>query len=283
MRVWALSRGLLLTAVGAASAMSQTVSANGTTTVIPVPAGGVVAQMGIAGGFAGGGPLSSVAGKPYSAQQETQTIQTLADGTHITNGSQKVMTYRDSLGRTRVERTAVRPPGFMSEGSSPPVFIEVTDPVAGYRYSFDSNTKTAHRSQIGHGKVLTTIAPPPSPPPPGAAAVQAFQSGPNSATAQRPRPEISREPLGTQTMEGVLATGTRTTTTYPVGFFGNDRPITTTRETWMSRDLGMAILTKTSDPRSGETTMRVTNISLTEPDPSLFQPPADYEIVDPQK
>jgi hypothetical protein len=43
----------------------------------------------------------------------------------------------------------------------------------------------------------------------------------------------------------------------------------------------MAVMTKTSDPRSGEATMKLTNISRTEPDASLFQPPAGYEIVDP--
>ena len=87
--------------------------------------------------------------------------------------------------------------------------------------------------------------------------------------------------MGTQTIEGVLVDGTRNTTTYPVGFFGNDRPVSTVTETWNSRELGMAVLRKTSDPRSGETTMKLTNISRAEPSVSLFQPPADYEIVDP--
>jgi hypothetical protein len=43
----------------------------------------------------------------------------------------------------------------------------------------------------------------------------------------------------------------------------------------------MAVLTRTSDPRRGESTTKLTNISRAEPDPSLFQPPAGYEIVDP--
>ena len=71
------------------------------------------------------------------------------------------------------------------------------------------------------------------------------------------------------------------TTTWPVGFFGNDRPITTVTETWTSRELGMTVMTKTSDPRSGESTMRLSNISQAEPDASLFQVPSDYQTVDP--
>ncbi len=38
------------------------------------------------------------------------------------------------------------------------------------------------------------------------------------------------EQLAAQPIEGVLAEGTRTTTTYPAGFFGNDRPVTTINE-----------------------------------------------------
>jgi len=175
----------------------------------------------------------------------------------------------------------MQPPGFMTAGSTPPVFIEIVDPVAGVRYSFDSNSRTAHRSTFG--PVERRV---PAPPPAGRAVNKqvvlssAFVQG-KEANAQRPRPEISNEQLGTQTIEGVLVDGTRNTTTYPVGFFGNDRPVSIVSEIWNSRELGMAVLQETSDPRSGETTMKLTNISRAEPSISLFQPPADYEIVDP--
>jgi hypothetical protein len=88
--------------------------------------------------------------------------------------------------------------------------------------------------------------------------------------------------LGTETIEGVLAEGKRTTIVYPIGAVGNDRPITTVSETWMSTDLKTVVLSKHSDPRSGESTTRLTNISRAEPDPALFQIPSDYEIVDAQ-
>jgi hypothetical protein len=58
--------------------------------------------------------------------------------------------------------------------------------------------------------------------------------------------------------------------------------VTTISETWISHELNRAILTKSSDPRSGETTTRLTNISRAEPDPALFQVPADYQIDDAQ-
>jgi hypothetical protein len=56
-------------------------------------------------------PGGAVTGAPYSAEEVTEHVQTLADGTHITQPSPKTIFYRDSLGRTRIERTFPLPPG----------------------------------------------------------------------------------------------------------------------------------------------------------------------------
>jgi hypothetical protein len=247
---------------------------------------------GIVGGiaqFAGGTSAGSVSGRPYSALQQTETVQTLADGTHITQGAQKVMFYRDSLGRTRTERTMSPPPGFVGS-EPPPTLIEITDSVAGFYYTLDANSHVAHRTSFGPARwaaapngassparLVLTQTPLPAPPPPTPIALPAVRK-----PSQRPMPTTSQESLGTQSFEGVLADGTRMTTVYPVGFFGNDRPITTVDETWTSRELGMTVLQKMSDPRRGDTTTRLTGISQSEPDAALFQIPADYEIVDPK-
>ena len=229
------------------------------------------------------GPLSRITGQPFSAQEETETIQTLSDGTRITQPRQKVTFFRDSLGRTRTERTPPAPPG-LAAASSAPTVINIEDSVAGYRYSFDTNSHAAHRTPIAPIRVTKgeVAAPTSSNAVQGASTATSGRFQAAGANASQPRPEISNEQLGTQTMEGVLADGVRTTTTWPVGFFGNDRPVSSIRETWTSRELGMAVLSKSSDPRYGDTTTKVTNIQRAEPDPSLFQPPAGYEIVDPQ-
>src|SRR5215510_4735327 len=90
--------------------------------------------------------------------------------------------------------------------------------------------------------------------------------------------EANQESLGTQAIEGVMAEGTRITLTIPAGKIGNERPIVTVNERWYSQELQTVVLTKNSDPRMGETTYRLTNINRSEPDPSLFQVPADYTI-----
>lgn len=88
------------------------------------------------------------------------------------------------------------------------------------------------------------------------------------------------EQLGVSIIEGVSALGTRSTVTIPAGQIGNDKPIQIVDEQWYSDDLHATVLSKHSDPRMGETTYSLKNISRSEPDPSLFQVPAGYTIRD---
>jgi hypothetical protein len=92
--------------------------------------------------------------------------------------------------------------------------------------------------------------------------------------------EVNSEDLGTQTMEGLLATGVRTTRTIPAGEIGNDKPIRVVTEVWTSPDLKTIVYSKRSDPRMGEQTFKLTNIVRAEPDASLFAVPADFKITD---
>jgi hypothetical protein len=91
-------------------------------------------------------------------------------------------------------------------------------------------------------------------------------------------PATKEEDLGQQVLEGVTARGTRTTTVIPAGAIGNELPITVTSEEWFSPDLNVLVMTKHADPRSGETTYRLTGITRGEPDPSLFELPAGVTI-----
>ena len=84
------------------------------------------------------------------------------------------------------------------------------------------------------------------------------------------------ESLGTQFMEGVAVEGTRTTLTIPAGQIGNEQPINIVSERWFSPDLKVLVMSRQSDPRFGETTYRLTNITRAEPSPQLFEIPADF-------
>jgi TonB family protein len=91
----------------------------------------------------------------------------------------------------------------------------------------------------------------------------------------------AKESLGTQSIGGVTAEGTRTTVTIPAGAIGNERAIQIVSERWYSQELQTVVMTKHSDPRFGETTYRLTNVSRAEPDHSLFEVPAGFEFMPP--
>ena len=87
-------------------------------------------------------------------------------------------------------------------------------------------------------------------------------------------------PLEHKTIEGLPVEGRKTTTTIPAGQVGNEQPLTIVAEQWRSPDLNILVMTKHVDPRSGESTYRLTNIIRAEPDRSLFMVPPDYEVKD---
>lgn len=203
---------------------------------------------------------SAVTNSPYSIVEEIEHTQTLSDGTHISDKSETHL-YRDSYGRTRVEipyPSRIHLTGLAS--------IEISDPLAGKRYFLNVRER--------NGQVIVPLkklpvnpnVPPPPPPP-----------------IRSDSPKITHEDLGAQIIQGLLARGERYPTTVPVDSEGNDRPLVTVRETWMSSDLGRPVFMKVSDPRNGETITRLVSIDRSEPDPSLFQVPPDYVLRDPNQ
>jgi|ERR1700677_1604436 hypothetical protein len=190
-------------------------------------------------------------GCPLSAVIQVTITQTLADGTHIQTNF-KALVYRDSLGRIRYETH--------NPADTTPNMIEISDPVEGFSYFIlPQKDAVAYRYKLGPPRM---------------------QQSAQGQTTPAPEPKIATETLGVQQFEGVLATGTKTTRTTPAGAEGNDRALTTVRETWSSRDIGITLLEKTSDPRNGDSERRMTNLEHTEPEATLFQVPANYTLQD---
>jgi hypothetical protein len=129
----------------------------------------------------------------------------------------------------------------------------------------------------------TTIIAPPAPPV-GVAPAPPLGTGVEGANVEFFRHSSKHEPktekLEPRSFDGVMAEGTRTTVTIPAGELGNEQPINIVDERWYSPELQVIVMTRHSDPRSGETTYRLTNISRAEPAASLFQVPSDYAVKD---
>ena len=208
-----------------------------------------------------------VKGAPYSAVAISESIQTLGDGNRIRQSSSTTV-YRDSAGRTR--REVMKKDGTVQS-------IVISDPSTGINYSLDPQTRIALKSEFGG--ILKKIT---------AEQVearrrieldskQAAQNTPQAGVLAKKK-KSPAEPLGRQSFDGVEAEGSRTVVTIPAGQIGNDLPINVISEQWYSPDLQLLVMTKHSDPRTGETTYRLASINRAEPDSSLFEVPADYTV-----
>ena len=87
--------------------------------------------------------------------------------------------------------------------------------------------------------------------------------------------------LGTKEMEGVKVHGKMRSYEIPAGEIGNRNPIVVNSESWYAPDLQVTVLTRHSDPRSGDRIYRLSNIKRDEPAASLFTLPTDYTVKDP--
>jgi hypothetical protein len=255
-----------------------------------------------------------VTGAPYSADAVTEMTQTLADGNRIAR-TVTASVSRDSEGRTRRDQRLAALGPWMPDAQPRTVIIE--DPVAHASYMVDEEQKTAIKlpfmrqvkvsgpmsapmvadedtffeasvmsSDAGvvageSGKEVAHAGKP---------AVVAFSGTRTFATSMpdhmpdmRDMPPVERHDLGKQMIEGVEAVGTQSVTTIAAGAIGNEQPIRIVSERWYSEALHTVVMSKRSDPRTGEVVYRLTNLDRSEPSPALFQVPADYTVKDPMQ
>ena len=257
-----------------------------------------------------------VKGAPYSAQAINESVQTLAGGNRIVRQNTSTV-YRDSEGRTRRDQTITVVGGYSAAGE-PAQTTFINDPVASVNYILDAKNRTARKidysAKIAAEKGMVeamkakadamkakaaeggTSAGEKIAAEKAAAAGREFKfemrtgGGPGAGPVvagggpggfvmmMGDKKNTRKEELGKQTIEGVEAEGTRLTTTIPAGEIGNEQPIEMVFENWYSPELQTVIMSKHSDPRSGENTYRLTNINRTEPAHSLFEVPSDYTI-----
>ncbi|HEX3376307.1 MAG TPA: hypothetical protein VHS29_05565, partial [Candidatus Acidoferrales bacterium] len=188
-------------------------------------------------GVAAKGQFAPVQGAPYSATITNESIQTLSDGTKITQ-TMSGNVARDAQGRTRQD-APLPVIGNMSAADAPH-FVFIQDPVAQAAYTLNLTDKTAQKmpappmpppnanmnmagAMAGGGKVIMQMSDsmppgglPPGPPPEGIMLQRTFIASDQG--------KATTEDLGSQTMEGVQVTGVRTTRTIAAGEIGNDRP-----------------------------------------------------------
>ena len=245
---------------------------------------------------------SNVKNAPFSAEVVTQYDRTLDNGGHIHRESRGAI-FRDSQGRMRTENE----PSAVQPGSVKADHITIHDPIQQVIIYLDPKTKTA---TVVRSSDIEPIAPVVTAKQDKAkekskirvAGQPASGSGPSDTLSGSKAPGGAENltsttgvtsrtddtiltstpatvvPLGTRNIEGVNATGTRTTRIIHPGTMGNDKPIVSISDTWVSTDLRVTVLSETDDGQEGHSTMKLVNIVRGEPNAALFVIPVGYKV-----
>jgi hypothetical protein len=213
---------------------------------------------------------AAIPGSPFVAVVTVQSITTFPDGNRIVRTS-TVRYFRDGQGRTRTEREGV-------VGEDPVVQrtqVLINDPVSGHRMILHPAPKIAQvfKGVAGAAVPATLPAIEEESPPPFAL------MGLGMGIGARPLTEASSAvtSLGQKSINGAQATGRRLVRILPSGAIGNEKPITSTQEQWVSADLGIPVEIIENSTVGGQITVRLTQLTRVEPDSSLFTAPADYK------
>jgi hypothetical protein len=248
--------------------------ASAQTDAAPPPPGGPGMAIAVQGpGFGGAffherfGEGSVVTGEPMTATITSTRDTTLSDGNTIHNEDTSTE-YRDSQGRVRRELQfkLITP----ATGAKDGTLVIIMDPVAGKRYVLNPQKKTVHEMPLRPPRSGVTVT--------TGAGMQVSDAEPAVSAKMNQNENVSSESLGTKSILGLQAVGTKVTRTIPAGQIGNAKPIVVTTERWMSSELQIPLSIVHSDPMMGTMTTTVTSITRGEPDPSLFQVPSDYTV-----
>lgn len=199
---------------------------------------------------------------PFSAVVHTQWIRPLPEGGTYTVVNQRHVA-RDSRGHIYEERWLLVPKD--SDLKSQMNVIQVADPSQHTLYNCFTLAQPHRCNLLPFRESSTAIYKP--------------DAGPTGLLPNG-KGYSTHEDLGSRTLAGVETTGTRDSTTINAGVYGNDRPYSMTRESWYAQNIGINLLSELTGPHIGKQIFTLTDVSLSEPDPALFEIPDGYEVVD---
>lgn len=267
--------------------------------------------------FDGAMPMhaTSIKNAPYSAELVTEQQHNLADGNQIIN-KRSTMSYRDSVGRTRHEirdadgtlrrvtindavegatyilnpeakiATKIGAHRHMSGAGRGAAHMgarfEGTDKASGERVIVKrierAGNGEARKHMHEHVRIRVREAMANGPRMAGMARIDQAIAG--AFGDMKWASKASVKDLGTREIDGIKAQGKIKSYEIPAGEIGNRNAIVVSAESWYSSDLQVTLMTKRSDPRTGERTWRMSNIKRDEPAPALFVVPSDYVVKD---
>lgn len=261
--------------------------------------------------------VKSVKNAPYSAEVVSERTQTLSDGNLISDKS-STMNYRDSAGRTRQEtrgaagatkrvtivdavegityilnpekKTVIKVGPHKREvariaGEKARAQVEEMRKERGAareaiivkrieRADGDAGQRVRENVRIQVSKAMAEGQPMPGMDRFGPMLVGAFGD-------MKWSHKSSTKDLGTKEIDGVKAQGKLRSYEIPAGEIGNRNAIVVATETWYAPELQVVLLSKHSDPRTGERSYRLEGLKREEPAAALFSLPSDYTVKEP--
>lgn len=198
--------------------------------------------------------VTPIPNAPFTAKLEIVSHERLQDGSeHVVKTSNHIA--RGNSGRIYNERRMLVPASYQAEPRL--LSAHIYDPETRISVFLDPMTRLARQQ----------VLPQPS-----------NQSG--KAHRVPTMPGMVETDLGSQVLDGVVLRGLRKSRTLPAEMSGTGKPLVIVDEYWYSTDLGIDMIIRHEDPRTGEQMVAVTEVKRGEPDASIFQVPANYKLVD---
>jgi hypothetical protein len=244
-----LKKVALLVAFGALLLPSAAIFGQDDADISQAPEGGITEH--VKGLF-----IPAIPGAPFSAKVNVEITRKLADGNMVAR-RYFVFIVRDKEGRRYRESRDPVP----ADSNEEPRLVrtDVTDPL--------TKTRTTCRP-VQHTCWLSNYQPEFAP--------RIEPTGP----AADGKSFLTRTPLGTAALNGLVAEGTEEKRTFHAGSIGNVQPIVVTNEYWYSPRLKIDLRVKRSDPRTSNQEIRVSELKLADPDPASFAAPLNYRLID---
>ena len=193
--------------------------------------------------------IPDIPGAPFSATLVLEIERIWPDGSSEIRRTINLIA-RDSQGRTHNETRRLMPQYF--HGSPELMSVRLFDPLTRVRTTYEPATHTARQQIVPR----------------------------QAKAASPPNPSVHVEDLGTTTLNGLKAKGTRRTFTIPDYESGTGEPVEIGDETWYSEDLHLNLLARHTDSRMGVQTLGVSDLKREEPPASMFEVPKGFKTLD---
>jgi hypothetical protein len=201
---------------------------------------------------------------PFSLTLAAEWTRPMANGGTFTTVNKRPI-KRDSAGRIYEERWLMSPQG--SGIPSRMSWIQIADPAAHTLYQCEPNKKVCELVTLTDS-VNARFDP------------AHFTYGPLKDVKGIEKGTRTHEDLGATYFAGMPVHEYKDTTTLNPGVLGNDLPMSTVRQYRFCAELGFNLSSTVEAPQIGRQVFTVTELSASEPDPSFFQPPKGYKVMD---